>query len=40
MSSVDIDLADGVVTVRGDGVDDEAVRVAVEAAGYDLVERS
>jgi copper chaperone len=40
VSSVDIDLADGVVTVRGNGVDDEAVRVAVEAAGYDLVERS
>jgi copper chaperone len=33
---VEVDLADGDLVVRGGGVDDEAVRDAVEAAGYSL----
>ncbi len=37
VDSVDVDLASGRVVVRGSGVDDEAVRIAVEAAGYGLV---
>ena len=36
VSGVDVDLAGGVVTVRGSGVEAEAVRRAVEAAGYGL----
>ncbi len=36
VSGVDVDLASGVVTVRGSGVDGQAVRAAVEAAGYGL----
>jgi copper chaperone len=39
VSGVDVDLDSGVVVVRGGDVEDEAVRVAVEAAGYDLAER-
>ncbi|MGO8905481.1 MAG: heavy-metal-associated domain-containing protein [Solirubrobacteraceae bacterium] len=38
VSGVDVDLATGVVVVRGSSVDGEAVRVAVEAAGYSLAE--
>jgi copper chaperone len=38
VSVVDVDLVDGVVVVHGSGVDGEAVRAAVQAAGYDLVE--
>jgi copper chaperone len=38
VSGVDVDLASGAVIVRGGGVDDEAVRAAVEAAGYVLAE--
>lgn len=38
VSGVDVDLASGVVTVRGSGVDPDAVRTAVEAAGYGLAE--
>ena len=34
---VDVDLASGRVVVRGDGVDDEAVRGAVAEAGYEVV---
>ena len=40
MRGVDVDLASGVVVVRGSGVDDEAVRVAVEAAGYGFAEHA
>jgi copper chaperone len=36
VSRVDVDLASGEVTVHGTGIDGEAVRVAVEAAGYAL----
>jgi copper chaperone len=36
VSGVDVDLATGAVVVRGSGFDDEAVRIAVEAAGYGL----
>jgi copper chaperone len=39
VSGVDVDLDSGVVVVRGSAVDGEAVRVAVEAAGYGLAER-
>ncbi|MGA2319636.1 MAG: heavy-metal-associated domain-containing protein [Solirubrobacteraceae bacterium] len=40
VSGVDVDLASGVVVVRGSGVDGEAVRGAVEAAGYSLAEQA
>ncbi len=36
VSSVDIDLASGAVVVNGTDVSDEAVRQAVEEAGYSL----
>jgi copper chaperone len=36
VSGVDVDLASGVVVVRGSSVDGEAVRGAIEAAGYSL----
>jgi copper chaperone len=36
VESVDVDLALGRVTVRGEGVGDDAVRAAVEAAGYEV----
>ncbi len=36
VSGVDVDLDSGVLVVRGSGVDDEAVRSAVESAGYGL----
>ncbi len=36
VSGVDVDLAGGAVVVSGSGVDGEAVRAAVEAAGYSL----
>jgi copper ion binding protein len=36
VSSVDVDLASGVVVVHGSSVDGEAVRGAIEAAGYSL----
>jgi copper chaperone CopZ len=38
VNGVDVDLESGEVTVRGSGVDPEAVRAAVEAAGYGLAE--
>jgi copper chaperone CopZ len=34
--AVDVDLDDKVVTVTGDGVDDAAVRDAIDEAGYDI----
>ena len=38
VQAVDVDLAAGVVTVTSDGeVDREAVRAAVDEAGYELV---
>lgn len=36
VSGVDVDLASGAVLVRGVSVDSDAVRVAVQAAGYAL----
>jgi len=40
VSAVDVDLTSGAVVVSGNGVDGEAVRVAVEAAGYGLAEHA
>jgi copper chaperone len=34
--TVDVDLEAGRVTVAGAGVDDAAVRAAIDAAGYDV----
>jgi copper chaperone len=34
VAAVDVDLASGRLTVRGDGVDDAAVAAAVAEAGY------
>jgi copper chaperone len=39
VSEVDVDLDSGEVVVRGSDLDGEAVRAAVEAAGYGLAER-
>ena len=36
VSDVDVDLDSGALLVSGENVDDEAVRSAVEAAGYSL----
>ena len=36
VSAVDVDLDDKLVTVTGDGVDDDAVREAIDEAGYDI----
>jgi copper chaperone CopZ len=36
VESVDVDLDDKRVTVRGDGLDDAAVRAAIDEAGYDI----
>ncbi len=36
VSSVDVDLASGALVVSGEGLDGDAVRAAVEAAGYSL----
>jgi len=38
VSGVDVDLQSGAVLVRGSGVEGEAVRAAVEAAGYGLAD--
>lgn len=40
VSEVDVDLASGAVVVGGRGVEREAVRTAVEAAGYGLAEQA
>ena len=40
VTSVDVELASGRVTVSGDGFADEQVRAAVDEAGYTLVEPS
>lgn len=37
VTAVDVDLASGRVTVTGDGIDDAAVRAAVDEAGYEVV---
>jgi copper chaperone CopZ len=40
VSGVDVDLASGAVVVRGSSIDGEAVRTAVEAAGYGIAEHA
>jgi copper chaperone CopZ len=37
VSSVDVDLATKLVRVHGNGVDESAVRAAIDEAGYDAV---
>ncbi|HEY0279117.1 MAG TPA: cation transporter [Solirubrobacterales bacterium] len=37
VGSVEIDLASKLVRVRGESIDDAAVRAAIDAAGYDAV---
>ena len=39
VSGVDVDLPSGRVVVRGDGFSDDAVRDAVDDAGYEVVSR-
>ena len=36
--SVDVDLEQKLVTVRGEDLDDAAVRTAIDEAGYDVAE--
>lgn len=36
VSAVEVDLASGAVLVRGSEIDDDAVKAAVEQAGYSL----
>ncbi len=36
VTAVDVDLASKVVTVTGAGVEDAAVRAAIDEAGYDV----
>jgi copper chaperone len=38
VASVDVDLERKLVTVRGDDVEDDAVRDAIDEAGYDIAE--
>ena len=40
VSGVDVDLASGTVVVQGSDVDGEAVRAAVQAAGYGVAEHA
>lgn len=40
VSSVDIDLDSGRIVVHGPSIDGEAIRTAVQAAGYDLAEQT
>ena len=35
VASVEVDLATKLVVVRGEGLDDEALRAAIDEAGYD-----
>ncbi len=37
VTGVDVDLPTGRLSVRGGGFDDEAIRAAVDEAGYDVV---
>ncbi len=37
VEAVEVDLASGRLVVRGDGVEDDAIRAAVDEAGYALV---
>ena len=36
VTDVDVDLASGRLTVRGDDIADDAIKAAVEDAGYEL----
>ncbi len=36
VASVDVDLASEKVSVRGESIDDQAVRSAISAAGYEV----
>ena len=36
VASVDVDLEQKVVSVRGSGLDDAAIRAAIDEAGYDV----
>ena len=38
VESVDVDLAQKLVSVRGHNVDDAQVRAAIDEAGYDVVD--
>ncbi|MEV8637168.1 heavy-metal-associated domain-containing protein [Streptosporangium sp. NPDC051023] len=39
ITGVDVDLATGLVTVSGEGpISDDAIRAAVETAGYEVVD--
>jgi copper chaperone CopZ len=38
VTEVDVDVRSGLVTVRGDSVDDIAVRAAITDAGYEVAE--
>jgi copper ion binding protein len=40
VSGVEVDLASGAVRVRGSAVDSDAIRVAIEEAGYSLAEHA
>jgi copper chaperone len=37
VADVAVDLADGTVSVTGDGFDDTAIRAAIDEAGYQVV---
>ncbi|HLZ39086.1 MAG TPA: cation transporter [Mycobacteriales bacterium] len=37
VTEVGVDLAEGTVTVTGDGIDDAGVRAAIDEAGYEVV---
>ena len=37
VSAVDVDLSPGAVTVTGEGLDDAAIRAAIDEAGYEVV---
>ncbi|MER7404813.1 heavy-metal-associated domain-containing protein [Streptomyces sp. NPDC000070] len=38
VTDVDVDVPAGLVTVRGESVDDDAVRAAIAEAGYEVTE--
>jgi copper chaperone CopZ len=38
VTGVDVDLASGRLTIEGEGVSDDAVKAAVEEAGYEVAE--
>lgn len=40
VSGVNVDLVGGVMVVQGSAIDGEAVRAAVQAAGYSLAEQA